>query len=322
MFLKSLLQIKGFLYRVSIGSIQLGSCPLAIGAASRYRRQRRFRTCLRSRSWPYISPQRWPVDHRCRARGSAHGAPISRPIGRSGKCDGGGGRGGLAPHGRRRTPEGRRRPPARCRGCSGPRVAGREDAGLAGRPADSVPKRGRRLAPLGGAGPRNRQRPARFSAVRALHQSERGIPHAAPAGPPPRARRGRMTDRADGYFEAFVNSRATTVGTAEKALMAPVVPVVQRVIPRSQVRWAGSQRKGTAIVGSDRDMCVESADPVTEALRRDLRTALEVALGRPAHVRAPVVRVVAGAGPAKLDVRRTPDASRVSAGRRSRRRGR
>jgi hypothetical protein len=111
-----------------------------------------------------------------------------------------------------------------------------------------------------------------------------------------------MTDRAQGYFEAFVNSRAITVGSVEKALMAQVVPVVQRVIPRSQVRWAGSQRKGTAIVGSDLDMCVESTDPVTEALRRDLRTALEVALARPTHVRAHVVRVVSGAALPKLDI--------------------
>ena len=111
-----------------------------------------------------------------------------------------------------------------------------------------------------------------------------------------------MTDRANGYFEAFVNSRATSVGSVEKALMGQIVPVVQRVIPRSQVRWAGSQRKGTAVVGSDLDMCVESPDPVTEALRRDLRAALEASIGRAVHVRAHVVRVGSGAGLPKLDI--------------------
>ena len=105
-----------------------------------------------------------------------------------------------------------------------------------------------------------------------------------------------MTDKSNGYFEAFVNSRATTVGVTEKALMTQVVPLVQRVVPRSQVRWAGSQRKGTAVMGSDLDMCVESTDPVTEALRRELRAALEAGLGRAVHVRAHVVRVAAGAG--------------------------
>lgn len=111
-----------------------------------------------------------------------------------------------------------------------------------------------------------------------------------------------MMDKASGYFEAYVNSRAATVGTPEKALMAQVVPIVQRVVPRSQVRWAGSQRKGTAVVGSDLDMCVESTDPVTEGLRRELRAALEVGLGRPVHVRAHVVRVRAAAGLPKLDL--------------------
>jgi hypothetical protein len=111
-----------------------------------------------------------------------------------------------------------------------------------------------------------------------------------------------MTDKSNGYFEAFVNSRATTVGVTEKALMTQVVPLVQRVVPRSQVRWAGSQRKGTAVMGSDLDMCVESTDPVTEALRRDLRAALEAGLGRPVHVRAHVVRVGATSGLPKLDI--------------------
>lgn len=111
-----------------------------------------------------------------------------------------------------------------------------------------------------------------------------------------------MTDRARGYFEAFINSQAARPDAAEKALMPRVVAITQRVVPRSQVRWAGSQRKGTAIVGSDLDMCVESADPVTETLRRDLRSALQAEFGRSAVVRAHVVRIAAGGGAPKLDI--------------------
>ncbi len=111
-----------------------------------------------------------------------------------------------------------------------------------------------------------------------------------------------MTGKASGYFEAFVNSRAATVGPEEKALMARVVPLVQGVVPRSQARWAGSQRKGTAVVGSDLDMSIESADPVTEALRRDLRAAMERGLGRPVVVRSHVVRVAGASGLPKLDI--------------------
>lgn len=108
-----------------------------------------------------------------------------------------------------------------------------------------------------------------------------------------------MNDRASGYFEAFVNSRAATIGPQERALMVQVRASVDAVIPRAQVHWAGSQRKGTGIVGSDLDMCVESADPVTEALRRDLRGALERTIGRPAVVKTHVVRVT---GTPKLDI--------------------
>jgi hypothetical protein len=111
-----------------------------------------------------------------------------------------------------------------------------------------------------------------------------------------------MADRASGYFGAFVNSRASSLGAPERALMGMVSPIVQAAIPRAQLRWAGSQRKGTAVVGSDLDMCVESGDPVTEALRRDLRAALERGLGHPVHVRAHVVRVVAADSLPKLDI--------------------
>jgi hypothetical protein len=84
-----------------------------------------------------------------------------------------------------------------------------------------------------------------------------------------------------GYFDAFVNGKAARPGAPEKALMARIDTVVKATIPRSQLHWAGSQRKGTAIIGSDLDICVASPEPVTEALRRTLRSHLEAAIGRP-----------------------------------------
>ena len=111
-----------------------------------------------------------------------------------------------------------------------------------------------------------------------------------------------MSADANGYFEAFVNGRAATLGPAERALMGQVTSVVQAVIPGSGVHWAGSQRKGTGVVGSDLDMCVASTSPVSVATRKRLRSALAEALGRDVRIQPHVVRVVAGGGIAKLDI--------------------
>lgn len=108
--------------------------------------------------------------------------------------------------------------------------------------------------------------------------------------------------RANGYFEAFVNRHADRPGADERALIDAVSQVVRGVVPSSQVRWAGSQRKGTAIAGSDLDLCVESGDLVTERQRRDLRAALALALGRPAVVLSHAVRLPATAASPKVDI--------------------
>ena len=105
-----------------------------------------------------------------------------------------------------------------------------------------------------------------------------------------------------GYFDAFVNGKAARPGAPEKALMARIDTVVKATIPRSQLHWAGSQRKGTAIIGSDLDICVASPEPVTEALRRTLRSQLEAAIGRPTTIRSHVVRVAPGDGLQRLDL--------------------
>lgn len=112
-----------------------------------------------------------------------------------------------------------------------------------------------------------------------------------------------MSDRrAQGLFEAFVNRRARRPDAADRALMETVTATVQGVVGRSQVRWAGSQHKGTAIEGSDLDLCVETSTPVTEAKRRELRAALAGALDRAATVHRHVVRLPESGGRPKVDI--------------------
>ena len=108
--------------------------------------------------------------------------------------------------------------------------------------------------------------------------------------------------RNNGLFEAYINTRAYRATAGDRALIASVTEVVGAVIPASQVRWAGSQRKGTAIAGSDLDVVVESRDPVTEAQRRTLRSQLEVQLGRQARVLSHAVRLPEYDGAPKVDV--------------------
>ena len=108
--------------------------------------------------------------------------------------------------------------------------------------------------------------------------------------------------RANGFFEAFVNSRAYRASPEDRRLVDQLTRTARTVIPRSQVRWAGSQRKGTAIVGSDLDLCVESTDPVSERLRRDLRAALERALARPALVLSHAIRLPSHGPLVKVDI--------------------
>lgn len=108
--------------------------------------------------------------------------------------------------------------------------------------------------------------------------------------------------RSNGYFEAFVNQRAERPGEDARRVMEQVTGSVRRELPNSQVHWAGSQRKRTAIVGSDLDLCVETSTPVTEAQRRAIRTVLERDLGRPATIHSHVIRLAAHQGAAKVDL--------------------
>ena len=111
-----------------------------------------------------------------------------------------------------------------------------------------------------------------------------------------------MNSRADGYFEAYIKQVAQRLTADDKAVMRSISETVSRVIPRSQVRWAGSQRKKTAIAGSDLDVCVESTDPVTESHRRDLRSSLQRDLGREAGIQSHAVRLPAQGDRPKVDI--------------------
>ena len=56
-----------------------------------------------------------------------------------------------------------------------------------------------------------------------------------------------MSTSPDGYFTAYVNSRAFRPGPPEKLLMQQDTELSRKLLPGSQVYWAGSQRKATAI---------------------------------------------------------------------------
>lgn len=86
--------------------------------------------------------------------------------------------------------------------------------------------------------------------------------------------------RANGYFEAFINQNAYSDTPEDRDTMVRITEIVRAAIPGSQIRWAGSQRKGTAIAGSDLDFCVESNSPVTESQRRELRALRPAAFPR------------------------------------------
>jgi len=111
-----------------------------------------------------------------------------------------------------------------------------------------------------------------------------------------------MRSHADGYFEAFVNKKALRLTSDDKAVMARISETTRRVVPGSQVRWAGSQIKGTAIEGSDLDVCVESRDPVTEAQRRELSAALRAVLGRSSRILSHAIRLPLQGRLPKVDI--------------------
>ena len=89
-----------------------------------------------------------------------------------------------------------------------------------------------------------------------------------------------MSSSESGYFTAVINRHAGRPTASDGALMQRLTELTRTTFPRCQLRWAGSQHKATALRDSDLDICIDTGDPVTEAQRRVLRTALEQGLGR------------------------------------------
>lgn len=107
---------------------------------------------------------------------------------------------------------------------------------------------------------------------------------------------------ANGYFIEFINSRAFQAGATEKALMHQGTTIVQKLLPGSEIHWAGSIRKGTAIMSSDLDWCLRSPTPVSIKQRSSLRVALEEHLKRPATILSHVIRLPAQHHTRKVDI--------------------
>ncbi len=106
----------------------------------------------------------------------------------------------------------------------------------------------------------------------------------------------------NGYFEAYINSRTYRESANDSLLMTRIVAAVRAHVLGAQVRWAGSQRKGTAIANSDLDVIVESSVAVTEAQRRTLRLTMESSLGRKALILSHVIRLPATNDSPKVDI--------------------
>ncbi len=108
--------------------------------------------------------------------------------------------------------------------------------------------------------------------------------------------------RADGYFTAYVNHHAARPGAGEKALMRTIREATDAVVPNSQLRWAGSQRKRTALAGSDLDMCLESRSPVTVAQRKTLRGAIAGLVTADVVIQSHVIRIRATGSTPRVDI--------------------
>jgi len=108
--------------------------------------------------------------------------------------------------------------------------------------------------------------------------------------------------RENGYFESYINANTATSSTRDGRLLATANDVARTVISGAEVRWAGSQHKSTDIVGSDMDLCVVTATPVTAQQRRQLFEALSRSTGRAGRVLSHAIRFDATTRDPKVDI--------------------
>lgn len=105
-----------------------------------------------------------------------------------------------------------------------------------------------------------------------------------------------------GKFENWTNEIRWHESREDKREMFLLNNLVQREL-KGQVHWAGSQRKGTAIEGSDLDVCVETSLSVSKSQRLHLAQNIESLLQRQTQPRYHVIRVAPRKGSAvHLDI--------------------
>lgn len=93
-----------------------------------------------------------------------------------------------------------------------------------------------------------------------------------------------------GQFENWANQIAWRESVQDRQDMAALTELVQSTL-QGQIHWAGSQRKRTAIVGSDLDMCITTSMAVSVNQRRQFARAITKELGRQAQPRNHVIRL-------------------------------
>lgn len=104
-----------------------------------------------------------------------------------------------------------------------------------------------------------------------------------------------------GYFEQFANRIVWQESALDRQDVAKISQIVQTLL-RGQTHWAGSQRKSTAIVGSDLDLCINTTSPVTKSQRLELANQLTHGLERSARPHAHIIRIAPRVDSVKIDI--------------------
>lgn len=108
--------------------------------------------------------------------------------------------------------------------------------------------------------------------------------------------------KSSGQFENWANQIRWKNSGEDKREMKLLTDLIHSELG-GQIHWAGSQRKGTAIEGSDLDMCIETQTPVSASIRRKLARSITDTLKREAKPHSHVIRVKPRkGGSAKLDI--------------------
>lgn len=102
-----------------------------------------------------------------------------------------------------------------------------------------------------------------------------------------------MSQRAAGYFQAYINQHAHQTDTADRRDMQRIRAICAMVLASPQVSWAGSVVKKTGVIGSDLDLSVSTSVAVTHNQRKQLARQLGQTLGRRVRIGSHAVRLPA-----------------------------